>query len=96
MFAIQLHVNNRLKDIKGCTEDFGGVSIIAIGGLFLLESVMDGYIFKDLKNLDYAVLTPSLWHQHFKMFELNEIICQRDSKVFAELLNRLREGKHTK
>ena len=29
------------------------------------------------------------------MFELNEIMRQRDSRVFAELLNRLREGKHT-
>ena len=56
---------------------------------------MDGYIFKDLKSLDYAVLAPNLWHQHFRMFELNEIMRQRDSKVFAELLNRLREGKHT-
>ncbi|XP_068731129.1 uncharacterized protein [Montipora capricornis] len=93
MFAIQL--NNRLKDIKGCTEDFGGVSIIAIGDLFQLEPVMDGYIFKDLKSLDYAVLSPNLWCQHFRMFELNEIMRQRDSKLFAELLNRLREGKHT-
>ena len=47
---------------------------------------MDGYIFKDLnKKLDYAVLVPSLWHQLFRMFELNEIMHQRDSKVFAEL-----------
>ena len=52
-------------------------------------------IFKDLKNLDYAILAPSLWHQHFRMFELNEIMRQRDSKLFAEILNRLREGKHT-
>ena len=29
------------------------------------------------------------------MFELTEIMQQRDSKLFAELLNRLREGKHT-
>ena len=35
MFQIQL--NNRLKDIKGCREDFRGVSIIAIGDLFQLE-----------------------------------------------------------
>ena len=93
MFQIQL--NNRLKDIKGSRKDFGGVSIIAIGDLFQLEPVMDGYIFKDLRNLDYAVLAPSLWHKHFKMFELNEIMQQRDSKLFAELLNRLREGIHT-
>ena len=56
IFAIQL--NNRLKDITGCREDFGGVSIIAIGDLFQLQPVMDSYIFKDLKNLDYAVLAP--------------------------------------
>ena len=56
---------------------------------------MDGFIFKDLKNLDYAVLAPSLWHQHFKLFELEEIMHQRDSKLFAELLNRLLEGVNT-
>jgi len=87
MFAVQL--NNRLKDIKGCRQDFGGVSIIAIGNLFQLEPVMDGYIFKDLKNLDYSVLVPSLWHKHFKMFELDEMMCQRDGKLFAELLKSL-------
>ena len=94
-----MHVSNtaknRLKDIKGCKKDFGGVSIIAIGVLFQLEPVMDGYIFKDLRKLDYAVLAPSLWHKHFKMFELHEIMRQRDSKLFPELLNRLREGIHT-
>ena len=29
------------------------------------------------------------------MFELKEIMRQRESKQFAELLNRLREGKQT-
>ena len=48
MFNVQ--INNRLKDIKGSKEDFGGVSIIAIGDLFQLEPVMDRYIFKDLDN----------------------------------------------
>ena len=33
--------------------------------------------------------------KHFKMFELHEIMRQRESKVFAEILNRLREGIHT-
>ena len=56
---------------------------------------MDNYVFKDFRNLDYAVLAPNLWQQHFTMFELNEIMRQRESKFFAELLNRLREGKHT-
>ena len=94
MFNVQ--INNRLKDIKGSKEDFGGVSIIAIGDLFQLQPVMDGYIFKDMDNSEYGILAPNLWQQYFKMFELQEIMRQRESKVFAEILNRLREGKHTR
>ena len=93
MFNVQ--INNRLKDIKGSKEDFGGVSIIAIGDLFQLKPVMDGLIFKDFDNSEYGVLTPNLWKKHFRMLELDEIMRQRDSKVFAEILNRLRERKHT-
>ena len=67
---LNIQINNRLKDIKGTKEDFGGVSIIAIGDLFQLQPVMDGYIFKDMDSLEYTVLTPNLWQQHFTMFEL--------------------------
>lgn len=75
MFVIQL--NNRPKDIKRLQS--GGVSIIATGYLFQLEPVRDGYISKDLKNLVYTVLFPSLWRKHFNVFELAEIMRQRDS-----------------
>ncbi|XP_028404104.1 ATP-dependent DNA helicase PIF1-like [Dendronephthya gigantea] len=94
MFTIQL--NNRLKDLKGSKEDFGGVSIITIGDLFQLKPVMDGYIFTDVQSLSsYDVLAPNLWRKYFRMFELDEIMRQRESKIFAEILNRLREGNHT-
>ena len=45
MFNVQIY--NRLKDIKGSSLPFGGVSIVAIGDQFQLQPVMDGYIFKD-------------------------------------------------
>ena len=93
MFNVQM--NNRLKDIKGSSLPFGGVSIIAIGDLFQLQPVMDGYVFKHMDNCDYSILAPNLWQEHFMMFELHEIMRQRESKNFAEILNRLREGKHT-
>ena len=35
---------------------FGDVSIIALGDLLQLEPVMDGYVFKDIKNSEYAAL----------------------------------------
>lgn len=31
---LNIQINNRLKDIKGSKEDFGGVSIVVIGDLF--------------------------------------------------------------
>ena len=94
MFNTQ--INNRLKYLKGCSLPFGGVSIIAIGDLFQLQPVMDGYVFKDYDNFEYGILAPNIWKELFTMFELTEIMKQRESKQFAELLNRLREGKHSK
>ena len=94
LFTVQIY--NRLKDIKGSSLPFGGVSIVAIGDLFQLQPVMDGYIFKNMDNDEYGVLAPNVWQELFKMFELKQIMRQRESKDFAELLNRLREGNHTK
>ena len=37
----------------------------------------------------------NLWQQYFQMFELSEVMRQREDKEFAEMLNRIREGKHT-
>ena len=51
-------------------------------------------IFKDLKNPEYSILAPNLWQEYFKMYELEEIMRQRESKMIPEILNRLREGKH--
>jgi hypothetical protein len=85
MFTVQL--NNRLKDLKGSKEDFGGVSIITLGDLFQLKPVMDGYIFTDVQCLSsYNILAPNLWKRYFRMFELDEIMRQRESKEFAEIL----------
>ncbi len=59
MFTIQL--SNRLKDLKGSKEDFGGVSIITLGDLFQLKPVMDGYLFTDVQCLSsYNILAPNL------------------------------------
>ena len=48
-------------------------------------------IYSDIDNSEYSVLLPNLWQDHFKMFELDEIMRQNESKA----LNRLREGKYT-
>lgn len=87
-------INLRLQEIKGCKKLFGGVSIIAVGDLFQLKPVMDGWIFSQPCQ-NYGPLATNLWRDNFQMFELTEIMRQKDDKEFAEILNRLREGKHT-
>ena len=77
MFTVQL--NNRLKDLKGSKDDFGGVSIITFGDLFQRDLFIDGYIFVDVQCLSsYNTLAPNLWKRYFRMFELDEIMQQRE------------------
>ena len=53
-------------------------------------------MFTDVQSLNsYNTLAPNLRRKYFKMFELDEIMRQRESKMFAEILYRLREGNHT-
>ena len=63
--------------------------------LFQLRPVGDCWIFANATS-DYASLAPNLWKSHFTMFELTEIMRQKDDAPFAELLNRIREGTHTR
>ena len=45
---------------------------------------------------NYESLAPNLWRSHVTMFELTEIMRQKDDAQFEELLNRIREEKQTK
>ena len=88
-------INQRLKETMGYdSKEFGGVSVLCVGDLFQLQPVFDGWIFKHSSIL-YGAFAPILWHS-FKMYELTEIMRQKDDRVFAEILNRVREGLQTK
>ena len=84
----------RLQEIKGNKKHFGGVHVVLVGDLFQLRPVGDGWIFGNSSH-DYSSLAPNLWQTHFTMFELTEIMRQKDDITFAEMLNRIREGKNT-
>ena len=93
-------IDQRLQEVNNTNRSFGGASVVVFGDLFQLPPVMDGFIFNDLSQScsqveQYSALAPNLWKSHFAMFELSTIMRQQDSRVFAELLNRVREGHHT-
>lgn len=87
-------LNERLQQLTGRKQDFGCISVIAVGDLYQLAPVCDKWIFKNLSNPGQG-LAKNLWQEHFQMHELTEIMRQKDDLRFTEMLNRLRENKLT-
>ena len=79
----------------GTQEPFGNISLVTVGDLFQLQPVFDKWIFENADQ-GYAPLATNLWQKYFTMYELTQIMRQKDDKKYAELLNHLREGNHTK
>ena len=88
-------IHLRLQEIKSNNLPFGGVNVITVGDLYQLKPVMGKFVFEDYRN-NYGPLATNLWTEHFKIYELTEIMRQKDDKKFVQLLNRLRIGAHTK
>ena len=78
----------------GTKEPFGGLSIMTVGDLFKLNPVFDHWIFENTRQ-GYNTLAVNIWQQYFQMFELSQVMWQREDKDLAEILNCIREGKHT-
>ena len=86
--------DQRLRQIFGTTEPFGNKHMIVFGDLHQLPPVGDSWIFlNNAKGIN--ALRPNVWRNYFLMFELNEIMRQKEDKPFAELLNRLRDSTFT-
>ena len=87
-------INQRLMELKQTSQPFGGVSVLAVGDLFQLKPVFDCWLFLNPKH-DYFPLASNPWVDLFTMYELTDIVRQANEIEFAQLLNRLREAKHT-
>ena len=86
--------NTMLKLIHLCLQEakrnklpFGGVNIICVGDLYQLQPVMQSHIFMDIST-EYGPLATNLWKEYFTIFELTEIMQQKNDdngkKCFVE------------
>ena len=87
-------INTRLQQLTGTKADFGGLSVIAVGDLYQLKPVTGSWIFLDLEK-ESSSLARNLWKDLFKLYELVDIMRQKDDHQFAHLLNRLRLNELT-
>ena len=87
-------ISLRLRDLKGNSLPFGGIHVIVVGDLFQLAPVGGTYVF-DVDKEGLKALAPNLFRELFAMYELHTVMRQKH-REFAETLNRVREGKHTK
>eukprot|EP00732_Lithocolla_globosa_P000252 Lithocolla_globosa_v1_NODE_62_length_7247_cov_17.118503.p1 type:complete len:1467 gc:universal NODE_62_length_7247_cov_17.118503:2368-6768(+) len=86
-------INLRLQQIKGNNKPFGGVHLLLVGDLFQLspDKRDGGWVFQDLRGI--SRLGGNFWTENISMFELTEIMRQKDDLSFAQMLNRIREGQ---
>lgn len=90
-------INDRLNQIVGVADNntiFGGKSVIVVGDFQQLRPVQGNFAYEPAISdnpLNQLVERHPLW-LNFKLFELTEIMGQKDDKVFAEALNRLARG----
>ncbi len=82
-----------LHEIMGANQ-FGAVGITAIEDLFQLQPVFDRWVFQKAAHA-YAPLAANVWQDDFTIYELIEIMRQKEDKQFSQILNRIREGQHT-
>ena len=80
--------DTHLQQLTGTKAVFGGLSVIAVGDLYQLKPVGDKLIRLDLET-GASSLVRNLWKERFTMYELVDIMRQKDDLDFAHLLNRL-------
>ena len=79
-------IDTRLQQLTGSKAALGGLSVSAVGDLYQLKPVGDYLICLDLKE-GASSLTRNLWKELFTMYELVDIMRQKDDLAFAQLLN---------
>jgi PIF1-like helicase/Helitron helicase-like domain at N-terminus/UvrD-like helicase C-terminal domain len=88
-------VDARLKQIFHSREPYGGVNMLFFGDFNQLPPVMDKYIFESNSSNPYSYLAGSPLWQQVKLYELTQIMRQKDDLTFAIALNNLGTGQLT-
>ncbi|XP_036340191.1 ATP-dependent DNA helicase PIF1-like [Rhagoletis pomonella] len=82
-------------NLEEVSEYFGGIPLIVFGDLKQLSPVGDRWIFSPNQLDPYSGITGTPLWDLFRLFELTEIMRQREDQTFAVALNNMSEGNMT-
>ena len=88
-------MQKKIRKYDAIKHPFGDVSVLAVGDFFQLPPVKQGYIFDSDKIETLDIFLPHAWKSHFYLHELTEIVRQQSDPTFAEVMSRVRLGRHT-
>lgn len=89
-------VNDVLQEIFENQKPFGGISVLTVGDFNQLRPIKDSWVFEYANGFTESgrLLGPQLWYK-FEIYELTEIMRQRNDIPFATALNNLAIGATT-
>ena len=96
--SLLLQIHEALVDAKGCTEPFGGVSVIFAGDFVQLPPVNQTKLFSQTKSAkETTIFSQLLWRLVTTVAILTEQMCQAgpENLPFIEMLSRLHDGRCT-
>ena len=96
---ILYRIHLRLQEITQVYQDFGGINVYLFGDPAQLKPIRGSYIFSEPNCSDYKLAygdgSDTLWRR-FKVINLEENHRQGKDKEYADMLNRVRMGNHTR
>jgi DNA replication protein DnaC len=79
---------HQIKKIVSSQINFGNLAVLAVGDFYQLPPVIQPPLYRNINSNN------NLW-KHFSLWELEEIMRQKDDRQFAEMLNCLRTKPKT-
>jgi hypothetical protein len=87
-------ISSNMKQAFRSRNEFAGRSIIVVGDFAQLRPIGGSYVFQPKDKSTAALVDNPQW-KPFQMYELTEIMRQKDDLQFAEALGRLSVGRTT-